>query len=210
MAEISLYELGFYSAFYPESEKAYRLSTLCACLVAVKTFFDIHFTSDASFYPSDPYVKWVQMGYVLLMGFKLCICNVDGWDLDHVRQVLDFPTHLDVLVGKLELVIQLRHQSGGTSAPSATRQVFSRSDIFSRFFRQARRFKAWYESMLAEKVMPQAIVDSSYPTPPSFQLSNQDLDMAMEGFGSEEFLMNIDETFWQNLMNQNEDWTQNW
>lgn len=210
MAEISLYELGLYSAFYPESEKAYRLSTLYACLLAVKAFFTTRFSTDASFSPSDPYVKWVQMGYVLLMGFKLCICAADGWDLSHAREFLDFPAHLDILIAKLEVVIQLRHPSGENPGPSKLRNGSYRLDIFSRFVRQARRFKAWYESMLAEKTTSGVARNAAYPTPPSFQLSSQDLDMAMEGFGSEDVLMNIDESFWQSLMSQNIDWTENW
>jgi hypothetical protein len=34
--------------------------------------------------------------------------------------------------------------------------------------------------------------------------------MSMDGFGSEVNLMNIDESFWQDLMNQNNDWSENW
>jgi hypothetical protein len=77
------------------------------------------------------------MGYVLLMGFKLCICTADGWDLDHACKTLDFNTHLDVLIGKLELVLQLRHQSGKRPAV-VPESVTYRLDNFSRFLRQTR------------------------------------------------------------------------
>lgn len=209
VAEISLYELGLYSAFYPESEKAPRLNALYACLLAVKSFLNTHFSPSASLYPSDPYVKWVQMGYVLLMGFKLCVCDADGWDFDHARKILDFTSHLNILIGQLELLLQLRNPSGRHPTAGAENASY-RPDIFSRFLRQTRRFKAWYESMVAEKAVLQA-VDAPYPTPPStFPFGNRALDISADGFGSGVDLMNIDEVFWQDLMSQNDDWSGDW
>jgi hypothetical protein len=46
----------------------------------------------------------------------------------------------------------------------------------------------------------EVIFDPAYPTPPSFQLSDQDLTMIPDGFRSEDALMEIDESFWQSLM----------
>ena len=196
---INLYELGPYSAFYPESEKVYRLSTLNSGLLAVKSYFNIHFTANASFSSSDPYYKWIETGYVLLMGFKLCICTADGWDLDQARKVLDFPGHLNILILRLEAGIQLFNQYGGNCS--------HRPSIFSRFLRQARRFKTWYKSMLVAETS-QVVLDAAYPTPPYFQLSDQDLNMISDGFRSEDALMEIDESFWQSLMK--DDWSENW
>lgn len=209
LVEINLYELSLYSAFYPEGEKAYRLSTLYSGLLAVKSFFTTYFVANAAFSPSDPYHKWVQMGYVLLMGFKFCICTADGWDRDHARKVLEFPAHLDALIAKLEVAIQVRNQSGRYSMQSQTGYSSCRPDIFTRFLRQARRFKAWYESILVTETS-QVVLDAAYPTPPSFQSSNQNMDMVMDGFRSDDVLVDIDQILWQSLMNDNEDWSENW
>jgi hypothetical protein len=51
-AEINLYELGLYSAFYLESEKGHRLNARYACLLAVKPFCNTQFSRSAHSIPA--------------------------------------------------------------------------------------------------------------------------------------------------------------
>src|ERR1700712_758280 len=127
VAEINLYEIGLYNGFFSNGEKMDRISILHSCLITVKRFFEAHFNPSSSFSASIAYHKWIQTGYVLLVGFKLCICTAEAWDLQYARDTLDFSEHIGHLIRKLEFEVPIRVQT-----KMSVENGIPDSEIFSR------------------------------------------------------------------------------
>jgi hypothetical protein len=77
------------------------------------------------------YASWVRIGYALLMGLKLSLLTADGWDLDHVRDVLNFSQSLEKLIKTLETAVQVRSED-----QEHILGIEKELDIFSRFLRR--------------------------------------------------------------------------
>ena len=207
IAEISLYEIGVYRAFNPENDTAHRLTLLYACLMAVKTFFETHFSPSSPIPPSLCYMMWIQSGYALLMGIKLCCCIADGWDLGHVREVLQFLPSIDTMISKLERIIQLRKPNEEYPIPVASDESVPNDDIFSRYLRQMCCVKRWYLLMISSNKIPPSECSpettqkqrqlpkpnlQSFPQPPT-----PDSTMELAEPIPEDFVMGVGDDFWQ-------------
>jgi len=106
-AEASIYEVGLSKSqlstttIGPQSQ---RLEWLYACLQATKSFFDIYFSIPVLDYFSFCIASWSQLTSSLITLQLLSIFNHPDWNLELVRQTLDFRGVLDRLVGKMESV----------------------------------------------------------------------------------------------------------
>ncbi|KAE8454439.1 hypothetical protein EG329_000061 [Mollisiaceae sp. DMI_Dod_QoI] len=198
IAEISLYEIGLYRPFWQESDKDYRLKTLYACLVAVKTYLDSHFSPVAHVPASLPYFIWILSGYALLLGAKLCFSNADGWDKDYARTLLDHSAVIDRVTNKLEAILRLRTPHG-------------KSEIFTRYIRQI-RCKQFQNALAAS-----SIVSRGNKQDASLQSLPVDKQMADLTHAANPFLheaeqpfiddqMFMDDSFWQGLLDNDNDW----
>lgn len=209
-AEISLYETGLSRAFNNEDDKSYRLSVLYSFLLAVKTFFSTNLTRAFPMTAARAYITNVQVEYAIRMGIKaLRIPATDGWDAEHARVVLDFPSAMEMAIGKLEAIIKIRSRSG--EQPSS----HDGHDVFHQYLNNMRCLKNWSESLepssgdlrggSGTKGSQQAIEherqDLELPDPTSSAVNNA------QSF-SDNFLMitNSDNFLWEALNCENDDW----
>lgn len=204
VVEISLYEVGLYSTFFLERDKMQRIDILHACLTSVKKFFDTHFNVESSFEASISYSKWMQSGYALLMGFKLCLCSAEGWDLQYVREVLNFPLHLNELIRKLKIEVS-RAQTINSHQSDA-----KKPEIFARYLRQLRHVRDWYDSTLPETLHIQTPPKTPHFIPHRLQFTQRNNTITIpapptEGM-YEDMLMNLDNDFWNSVYSNNDDW----
>jgi hypothetical protein len=174
-------------------------------LTSVKNFFDSHFNAESSFEPSISYVKWIHSGYAILMGFKLCLCSAEGWDLQYVREVLDFPFYLNELIRKLEIEVPLRAKTSKNPESDA-----NNPEIFSRYLMQLRHVRDWYNSTLPETLHIQTPPKTPHFIPHHLQFTQRNNTATipappMEGM-YEDMLMNLDTDFWNSVYNNNDDW----
>lgn len=192
VAEISLYEIGLYRPFWQESDKSHRLTTLYACLVAVKSYFDDHFAPGVRVPASFPYFMWILNGYALLLGAKLCLVNADGWDFDHARTLLDYVNVIDRVTEKLEAIVRLRTPHG-------------KHEIFTRYIKQIR----------CKQIRGMGSGNRQHAA--SFPLVAMEEDMANPSQSTNLFLSNsnhtlyddqifMDDSFWQGLLDNDNDW----
>jgi hypothetical protein len=152
-------------------------------------------------------MMWIQSGYALLMGIKLCSCIADGWDLDHVREVLQFLPSIDTVISKLERIIQLREGNEENPVPLTSDTPAPNDDIFSRYLRQMRCVKQWYLLMLSSnKILPSECSPEtrqnqhqpprqnlqSFPQPPTPDPTIERAEPI-----AEDFIMGAGDYFWQ-------------
>ncbi|KUJ06341.1 uncharacterized protein LY89DRAFT_413077 [Mollisia scopiformis] len=195
VAEISLYEVGLYRAFWQESDKDHRLKTLFACLIAIRTYFDTHFSPGVRVPASFPYFMWIHNGYALLMGAKLCFSKAGGWDLSYARSVVDYNTVVNHITQKLEAILRLRTPHG-------------KSEIFTRYIKQLqckqmRRLvssTASFEQQRPANISPAPLND----TPAAgYSLENHFASDIAQSFHDPMFM---DDNFWQGLLDEDNDW----
>jgi hypothetical protein len=184
-----------YRAFWQENDKDLRLKTLYSCLVAVKTYFDTHFALGVRMPPSFPYFMWIQNGYALLLGAKLCFGKADGWDLEHVRTLLDYTSVVDRITEKLEAILRLR-------SPHGKYEIFTRyiKHIRCNQMRKAMPTKTFVEEHRAASTPP---VSSEEQMPDGDPLANPFLPNSGAEHQEQMFM---DDHFWQGLLDVDNDW----
>ncbi len=212
-AEISLYEIGLYHAFNVQDEKAHRLNVLYSCLLAVKTFFNTHFSLSYPVSSARCYTTWAQCRYAIRMGIKLLrIPDAEGWDSDHAREVLDFPGMTEKVIAKLKVITRLRKRNGEQSMSHDVSNA--EHDIFSQYLKQMQCLKNWSESLQSSNSTLRGTCSTSYSQQPA-EDEGHDLDPAdipsETGFAQsfpDNFLMTTesDNYLWEALHGQNDDW----
>ncbi|KAH7311962.1 hypothetical protein BKA65DRAFT_158154 [Rhexocercosporidium sp. MPI-PUGE-AT-0058] len=195
MAEISIFEVSLYRLSPPDSDKAYHLNLLYSCLTAVKTFFDAHFSQNSPFATSFAYFRWIFAGYVLILGAKLAVYKTDGWDNQHVHEVLDCSNALDHVIRKFEAILKRRTPHG-------------ENEVFERFLQQMRRVKAHGRPMMRLQ-SGNSLCEVGAPR----HLSQVGNEFSQSGFspevlrfGSDAFIAEPDDNFWQTMFEDDTDW----
>lgn len=201
-AEINLYEVSLSYAFSNEDDKAYRLSTLYSFLHSLKTFFCTHFTLAYPMTAARSFATSAQAEYAIRMGIKLVrIPSTDGWDSDHARSVLDFPSAMDLVAAKLEGIIRARSRGGQQSLSHDGR------DIFAHYLNNMRCLKNWSQSLESSSG---GLGEGSHA-----EHGRQDLestDTALSAAHPQSFSDNLlamtdsDNYLWEALNCQNDDW----
>lgn len=194
MAEISLYEVGLYRAFHPDSDKSYHLNLLYSCLMAVKTFFHSHFSHNSPFATSFAFFRWIFAGYVLILGAKLAVCKVDGWDTRHVHEVLDCENAVNLVIAKFEAILQRRTPHG-------------ENEIFDRYLRHMRLVKA-HGNPIARPCSRNSLRRSHQPKQSQSLENGQSLtsDFLTDVPQLDDFQLGADENFWQTMFDDDNDW----
>jgi hypothetical protein len=192
VAEIYLYEIGLARSFWLGGGKNDRITTLYSCLMATKRFVDTHFSSSSVFPPSHAYFMWIFSGYVVLIGLKLSVCDADGWDTVHAREVLNFPHFIDIVAGKLEKIVHIRSSQ-------------SKSDIFTWYLRQMLCIKLYGSSLSTVQVGDTSIENRSEVRLQSENdnLNDTQMNFSIEDAHSylEDLFLNVEGGFWDGLHN---------
>jgi hypothetical protein len=140
--EMSVLELGLSmptpsSLASCNSHAFQRLETLHAGLKLTQTFFDTYLDLPVYFARRLSFFTYAQIAQSLVFLHKLSTFESPDWNLDFVRQTVNFRSILDQLIGWFERVKTAEGVEQG-SAENA-------EDIFSRIVRKFSRLKTWHE-----------------------------------------------------------------
>jgi hypothetical protein len=118
-----------------------RLETLYSGLKATQAFFDTYLALPVYFARSSSFFTHTQLAKSLGFLHKLSTFESPGWNLDYVRETVDFGNVLDQLIGWFNNV----------KPAERLEQSFVEDfeDIFSRTVRKLSRIKAWHEQKMA-------------------------------------------------------------
>ncbi|KAL5324977.1 hypothetical protein ACEPPN_006098 [Leptodophora sp. 'Broadleaf-Isolate-01'] len=195
MAEISIFEVSLYQSFHTAFDKAYHLNLLYTCLTTVKKFFDTQFSQKSYFATSFAYFRWIFAGYVLMLGAKLAVYKLDGWDNQHVHEELDCLNTLDRVIGKFEAISQRRIPHG-------------ENEVFDRFVQQLRRVKARGRPVV-RPLSENPDHGNGAPRHHSevgIEFAQSNFGSEIPGFGLDNFSIAPDDSFWQTMFEDNADW----
>jgi hypothetical protein len=102
-----LYEVGLAKQHvhkFPNGPQFQRLEALYACLEAIKAFFDIYLSVPVIQYFSFTMPAWSHITSCMIVLQLLSTFNYPGWNLNYVRETLDFKDIINRLVEKFEMV----------------------------------------------------------------------------------------------------------
>ena len=121
-----------------------------------------------------------------------------------MREVLDFQFHLRQLIQKLEIEVPPREQVIETPENNS-----SIPKIFSRYLRQLRNVRDWYDSTI-ERLDIQTPPKTPHVIPHRLQFTQRKDTITIpapttEGM-YEDMLMNLDVEFWNSVYNDKDDW----
>ncbi|KAF8542651.1 hypothetical protein BDD12DRAFT_978913 [Trichophaea hybrida] len=190
--EVHLYEIGIHDPYHThavqtENLPLRRLEILYDCLVSIKNYFEVFFTLPYTRYFGFTFVEWTQMTYVLIIISKLSLLQDPGWDLAHVRHMVDVSTVLGRSITRLQDLKSLKGGNGGG---------------FTRLLGLIQRMKAWYES---NKINLRGMHDTSPLQDVNIHPEvNESMGMEVGGNESVDMGFNVrnlpDEDFWQVIM----------
>jgi hypothetical protein len=125
----------------PSSDKLYKIETLNACLSTIRKFFDAFLAQYTTSMPSIPYFYWMRLIHGLSILTKLSFLHCDGWDLEYVRNKLNFGDVVDRLNHKLWMVQEA--EAGDDSAGLSKR--------FRAYRAKMEKTKHWFNEMVAQE-----------------------------------------------------------
>lgn len=107
--ELRLYEIALdsdSSTWGYENCPVTRLNILYSCLVSAKAFFDAFSSIQLPDFFKIPYPVYASFLHALGVLSRLLLYSDDNWDREYARSIIDFPTAIEISVGKLEEVVK--------------------------------------------------------------------------------------------------------
>lgn len=189
--EISLYEVDMSGCpmCLPRvatkvADRTGRLEFIYASLLATRKVFDVYSLVPVERLSGICFTLWAQFNHAFLNCVKLLTSEAHGWDSQHAQNVLTFPDILHNQVKALKEVISRRGLVVETALDG--------KDMFPRLLRKVQRALAWYESSRLSRVDSQGTSDQS-----------SDPNGALEATDAGEPLPLFDDSFWQDLFDDN-------
>ncbi|KAI9729358.1 MAG: hypothetical protein M1834_006881 [Cirrosporium novae-zelandiae] len=183
-AQIRLYEVGVYDSpkhIYYGNYPFGHLEILYSCIMAVKDLLDTYYSIPPASYFGFPFYTWLQLGHALIVLSRLSLFQCDGWDLRHIKTIVDFSEAIDRVATQFEEAREF-YRVNELSGES--------EDILSKFSRKLRRVKGWFEAKLATELGPEIPPQpQSLVTPP-----------ATEELIDESLFEQLDSSFWDEIM----------
>jgi hypothetical protein len=174
-AEIRLYEIGLSEPPHTSKNPSFRrLELLYSCLLSTKSLLEAFFMIPSAFYRNLSFITWIHLSDTLAILCRLLLVDVEGWDLAHARELVDFPAILQHLTENFKEAKKIA---------DSTRTVEEEKDTFYQYIQMMQWVKLNYGSRLSTKSME------------SQQSEGLLGDEAMIG----DFL-NLDDAFWQDFV----------
>lgn len=164
-----------------ESYSSERLNTLYSCLESSLALMEQALSIPPETYLYMPIVAWLHIARAIIFARRLCFLENSGWDLNYVRNRINFPEIVDRLIQKSELVRSSVIQPG----------VGENRDLLLISISKLRAVKEGYVRAIAseeEKVGS----PRQNPSPSNISAAGYDFDMG-DGF------LGIYDSFWQGL-----------
>ncbi|RAK77583.1 Zn(II)2Cys6 transcription factor [Aspergillus fijiensis CBS 313.89] len=192
----------FRESTYPPT----HLTTLHACLHAVKSFFNTFFAIPSSAFFHMPYLLWCQLGHGFLVLSHISVYD-DGdddgdddddspaqslWDREYARQVIDYQATVDRLTQKVADAVTVAREEG-TLVPRVFGKVTSRIAMWRDA--HARQEEALRQRQRQRSQVPSAstVTTSTTTTSPEVVVVGMETETETEelvpGMGLEDLLM---------------------
>jgi len=173
--EIYLYEIGLSEPPHSSKNPSFRrLELLYACLISSKSFLEAYFMIPTASYHNLSSITWIQLSNTLAILCRLLLVNVEGWDLSHARELVDFPATLQHLIENF---------GEAKKIGDASRNIEEEKSTSYQYTQMMHWLKSNYESRLDIKSM-----ESQH----------------IEDFAADETMMgdflNLDDAFWQDFV----------
>ncbi|KAI1389404.1 uncharacterized protein F4822DRAFT_398181 [Hypoxylon trugodes] len=124
------------------------------CLQAARSFLAAYLSMSPEAFLSRTFTSFSEALFVLVATSRLLLVDIEGWDLDEARRLLDFPTTLENLAATLRSAITLRNQKAteaaaiyGTSLTPDTSED-EKNDRFYTYSTKVEWIKNWFETQL--------------------------------------------------------------
>jgi hypothetical protein len=151
--EVNIYELGL-SMPTPlascHGHEFQRLETLHSSLQAVNAFFDNFLALPLHLARSLSFFTYVQIAPSMVLLHKLSTFESQDWNLDYVRETLNFGNIIDQLIGWFGRVQNMERVEQSS--------VEETEDIFSRTLRHLSRVKALHDQKTASSLLGPEII----------------------------------------------------
>ncbi|KAI0006637.1 hypothetical protein F4779DRAFT_629678 [Xylariaceae sp. FL0662B] len=148
----------------------HQLKCMDYCLQAARSFFTTILSMNVEGFLLRTFSSFIEILFVMIAASRLLLLEVQGWDLDKARRVIDFPAILESLISAFASAISLRNHRAAEAA--ATFGIVltpdnlddEKDDRFYKYIKKLQWIKSWFESQLSG--------DSRSPAEPSQSAGN--------------------------------------
>ncbi|KAI1372905.1 hypothetical protein F4677DRAFT_431152 [Hypoxylon crocopeplum] len=134
-----------------------QLQCMLYCLEAARSFFATILTLSTENFLFRPFISFSEMLFVLVAASRLLLVEIEGWDLDKARRMLDLPSTLDSLISAFKNVIVLRNQRAAEAAASLGATLIpdnlgdEKGDRFYHWAGKLEWIKNWFEAQVSQR-----------------------------------------------------------
>ncbi|KAI1099232.1 hypothetical protein F4804DRAFT_322439 [Jackrogersella minutella] len=140
----------------PPDEVAAQHQRQCMlyCLQAARQFFSTVISVGAEAFLYRTFVAYSEILFVLVGASRLLLVEVEGWDLDKARRMLDLPATLESLISTFKAVAELRNKRAeeaaatfgvGFTPDTADDEM---NDRFNKYNMKLSWIKSWFEAQV--------------------------------------------------------------
>ena len=157
-----------------------QLECLYACVVSIKSWFDVFFKIPPAAYVGFPFSIFSQLVRCLVALYRLSTLADPAWNKDGVRRTADLLPIMDHLIGNME-------RASTQAGYSDNRKGTDTEDVFSRTAKAFRSMRSGWEARLRPVSGPVISIDT-----PIGSLPNHNDDMAL----SDQFPVDLSNDDW--------------
>ena len=163
--EMSLYEIALSENIESLQYGTYpftRVHMLHACMNCMKQCFEAVFSLPLSEWINFPFTIWAFVGHLIVVLSKLSRIDVEGWDQEYVRSVLDFGETVSTLAHKLNQAKSIAENP----SPQVSRNLSTPRDVpqfFSTLSNRLQRLKAVHDKHVVQKNDPPNQISNACP-----------------------------------------------
>ncbi|CAN8096408.1 unnamed protein product [Discula destructiva] len=214
ISEILLYEAAISEELSTGSSPIDRLGLLWQCLIAVKTMLEVRFNNLLT----DGWPRYTGFDYTfaMLVGLKLSLLQLPGWDLRTVRKEFDFDKYLRLQIQEFKDFTAARNQphaahnreTGATNDAPQRPPYFQ--DPYVRLYNNLSQMRACILPVLAAVLPPVAgqtkQAEEARQNEALDSLETGTSDSGLEpGETFSDGIPGLDDVFWQDMYNSH-DW----
>lgn len=149
MAEFVIHETVMKDMSTPSSPELHRLESLCTCLHASKTWFDVYLSIPPETYLGIPFTIYFQFSRALVTLYKLSTLDDPAWDKNMVRNTANILDILDRITYGMKTCANSQDING------AEWNIFDKGAKMAQSIKQGwepKLMETWYPSVSANGI----------------------------------------------------------
>ncbi|KAI1501431.1 hypothetical protein F5X99DRAFT_382449 [Biscogniauxia marginata] len=154
---VRLYLPATYMRARTEEASSRQLQHMLSSLQVARSFFATLLSLSPERLLRCPFISLTDMSLVIVASARLLLVEIDGWNLQNARQILDFPSTMDDLVSLSSAARKLRDDRIADAAatyPSSfaqNRLDDESKDPWVHYIEKIKTVKAWYGQQIAQE-----------------------------------------------------------